>query len=123
MVSEADGNRDVIHSGENGYVCRTKEEYIKALEELLSNRELAVTMGKKAHGDIMAKYNVTAMETAYRALFCSMEFDLSNCCEGGVIYQRSSVIYCNTGKLKIIWYICKDQYEGVGYDLPREAAA
>ncbi len=69
VVSAADGNRDVIETGKNGYVCRKKEEYVEALHMMLENPELAKQMGDKAHCDILEKYNVGVMERKYRKLF------------------------------------------------------
>ena len=51
VVSLADGNKDVIHTGVNGYACGKKEDYIKAIRELLDDREMAKRLGRKAHSD------------------------------------------------------------------------
>lgn len=69
IVSKADGNRDVIQSGRNGYVCERKEEYVYSIQKLLDNREKADELGRQARKDIIEKYNVKVMETAYKKLF------------------------------------------------------
>ena len=33
VVSNVIGNRDVIHNGENGFVCTKVEDFVKAIEE------------------------------------------------------------------------------------------
>ena len=33
VVSNVIGNRDVIHNGENGFVCSDTEEFVKAIKE------------------------------------------------------------------------------------------
>lgn len=66
VVSNADGNRDVIWTGANGFVCRTKEEYVQAIRYLYNNRDAAEKMGTAARQDILDKYNVHVMEKAYR---------------------------------------------------------
>lgn len=33
VVSNVIGNRDVIHNGENGFVCSNTEEFVKAIKE------------------------------------------------------------------------------------------
>lgn len=68
VVSKADGNRDVIQSNYNGYVCDTKEEYVHAISELLENSEIAKQYGQQARQDIIDKYNVNVMEQEYRKL-------------------------------------------------------
>ncbi len=69
VVSLADGNKDVIHTGVNGYACVKKEDYIKAIRELLDDREMAKRLGRKAHSDIVEKYNVYTIEKSYRELY------------------------------------------------------
>lgn len=68
VVSSADGNRDVIQTGKNGFVCDRKEEYIDAISQLLQNAEMAEKYGKQARQDILDKYNVKVMECEYRKL-------------------------------------------------------
>lgn len=33
VVSNVIGNRDVIHNGENGHVCDSVEDFVKAIQE------------------------------------------------------------------------------------------
>lgn len=68
VVSRVDGNKDVIQSNYNGYVCDTKEEYLHAISNLLENKEIAERYGRQARQDILEKYNVNVMEQEYRKL-------------------------------------------------------
>lgn len=71
VVSNVDGNRDVIQNGKNGFVCNQQEEYISAIKTLLGNKDFAKVMGEKARQDIIEKYNVIVMEKEYRRLFAT----------------------------------------------------
>lgn len=68
VVSRVDGNKDVIQSNYNGYVCDTKEEYLYAISNLIENRGIAEQYGKQARQDILDKFNVNMMEQEYRKL-------------------------------------------------------
>lgn len=72
IVSRVDGNKDVIRSNCNGYVCDTKEEYLDAISSLLENKRLAEKFGQQARQDILEKYNVNVMEQKYRALLLTL---------------------------------------------------
>ena len=67
-------NRDVINS-KNGFVCKTKQEYIAAIKELLLDTSKIQKYGNQAHQDILDKYNVYVMEKEYRALFKRIALD------------------------------------------------
>lgn len=73
IVSRVDGNKDVIRSDCNGYVCDTKEEYLYAITNLLENKRLAEKFGQQARQDILEKYNVKVMEQKYRALLLALK--------------------------------------------------
>lgn len=68
VVSRVDGNKDVIQSKYNGYVCDTKEEYLHAISELIENKKIAERYGQQARQDILEKFNVNVMEQEYRKL-------------------------------------------------------
>lgn len=72
VVSRVDGNKDVIRSGYNGYVCDVKEEYLQAISFLLKHREIAVRYGKQARQDILDKYNINVMEQKYRKILLEL---------------------------------------------------
>lgn len=50
-----------IQHGQNGYLCRTTEDWANALRELILNRELRETMGQKAWTDVHKKYLARAI--------------------------------------------------------------
>lgn len=68
VVSNADGNRDVIQNGKNGFVCESKEEYVDAIKKLLADSNLRIKCGEQAKKDVLGKYNVMVMEKEYRKL-------------------------------------------------------
>ena len=72
VVSRADGNKDVIQSNYNGYVCDTKKAYLHAIGNLIDNRKMAEQYGRQARQDILDKYNVNVMEQRYRELFAAL---------------------------------------------------
>ena len=69
VVSNCDGNRDVINNHVNGYVCKEKNEYINAINELIADRRLMAQYGEAARQDIISIYNVIEMEKKYKELF------------------------------------------------------
>ncbi|MEG3866129.1 glycosyltransferase [Microcoleus sp. Z1_B2] len=50
-----------IQHGQNGYLCRTTEDWANALRELILNPELRETMGQKAWTDVHQKYLARAI--------------------------------------------------------------
>lgn len=67
IVSDVIGNRDVIKTGRNGYVCRDMKEYLAALRGVHSdeNRQIA----ERAHADIVELYNAGNMARQYIRIF------------------------------------------------------
>ncbi|MCI8510021.1 MAG: glycosyltransferase family 4 protein [Lachnospiraceae bacterium] len=69
IVSDVIGNRDVIRSGYNGYVCNIVDEYVqginnyasKGTEQLISN----------AYQDILDDYNIDVMTKKYKKIYQS----------------------------------------------------
>lgn len=72
VVSRVDGNKDVIKSEYNGYVCDVKEEYLQAISFLLEHREIAARYGKQARQDILDRYNINVMEQKYRKILLEL---------------------------------------------------
>lgn len=67
VVSDAAGNRDVIRTGENGFVCRTVEEYAAAIRQAQARRTGPLT--RKARREVLETYNADAMARAYQKLY------------------------------------------------------
>lgn len=66
IVSDVVGNRDVIKNKLNGYVCRSIDEFVKALLEEDSNNE---EMTRKAYEDVMDNYTTKIMSEEYRKIY------------------------------------------------------
>lgn len=63
VVSDVIGNRDVIHNGENGYVCSDVDEFVKAIEE---RKEEYV---EKAYQDLLENYEVKGQAERYAEIY------------------------------------------------------
>ena len=62
VVSDVIGNRDVIHNGENGFVCTKAEDFVKAIEECRFEDE---KLTERAYQDILKMYNTKVMAQMY----------------------------------------------------------
>ena len=63
VVSNVIGNRDVIHNCENGYVCSTKEEFIRAIKE---RKEGYID---KAYQDLIENYETKNQAKKYADIY------------------------------------------------------
>lgn len=63
VVSDVIGNRDVIHNGENGYVCRETDEFVRAIEE---RKDEYV---EKAYQDLLENYEVKGQAKRYAEIY------------------------------------------------------
>lgn len=64
VVNDVIGNHDVIESGRNGFVCRTIDEFTRAILE-----ERTETLIEEAYEDIMTKYNAVVMAKKYVEIY------------------------------------------------------
>lgn len=62
VVSNVIGNRDVIHNGENGFVCTKAEDFVKAIEACRGENE---KLTEQAYRDILEMYNTKVMAEQY----------------------------------------------------------
>lgn len=62
VVSNVIGNRDVIHNGENGFVCVKTEDFVKAIEACRNGVE---NLTEQAYQDILKMYNTKVMAEQY----------------------------------------------------------
>lgn len=67
VVSDVIGNRDVIRTGFNGYVCGTAAEYLAAITG--SRSADSRQMAERAHVDVLENYNVRNMAQNYIRIF------------------------------------------------------
>lgn len=91
IVSDTIGNRDVIHSGYNGYVCRKIDEFVKAIRK--AQDEDISELLEKAYSDIICVYNTDVMSEKYSEIYID-EFNSKK--SGGVQHKISSVLYSDT---------------------------
>ncbi|MEZ5034140.1 MAG: glycosyltransferase family 4 protein [Chitinophagaceae bacterium] len=62
-------NTKIIDDGENGFLCQTKEEWVKALTILITNESLRIQMGKNGREEIVKMYSVQSQLPHYLKLF------------------------------------------------------
>ncbi len=67
VVSNVIGNRDVIHTDENGFVCQTVNEFVDAIYK--AKTQDVNHLAKKAYSDILNKYNTTVMAKEYSDIY------------------------------------------------------
>ena len=65
----------VIENGKNGWMCRTKEEWISALESLITDEKARRAMGEAAHQKVMEQYLTrNTGKDAMEELLCSESY-------------------------------------------------
>ncbi len=67
VASPVGVNCDIIRHGENGYLCRTADEWEEVLTKLLEDAKLRTRMGKAARNTVQSRYSVQAN----RFTFCA----------------------------------------------------
>lgn len=66
VVSHVIGNKDVIHNGENGFVCNNADEFVMAIREAHSGAEKFTA---QVYQDVLNMYNTTAMAKHYSDIY------------------------------------------------------
>lgn len=69
IVSNVDGNNDVICSQMNGYICDNKQDYIKTIKMLIDNKDITEVIVKRARQNIIEKFNICVMKKSYQELY------------------------------------------------------
>lgn len=64
VVSDVIGNHDVIRNGENGFVCRTVDEFKKAIKEIYTEQLIST-----AFNDIETQYSANVMTRKYSQIY------------------------------------------------------
>lgn len=67
VVSDVIGNHDVIHDGENGFVCESIPEFVNSIKKC---RDLDVASQiTRAHTDVLTQYNIKSMAESYSNIY------------------------------------------------------
>lgn len=82
VVNNVVGNRDVIHNGENGFVCDGVEDFVEAIREAENHRDYI----DNAYNNVLSKYNTIVLAENYSRLY------LAKNGQGGV--QHNVIICC-----------------------------
>lgn len=69
IVSDVVGNRDVINSHRNGYICDSVDDFIKKIKSINTERYTLEELTKKAHSDVVSHYNSTVMANEYKRIY------------------------------------------------------
>jgi glycosyltransferase involved in cell wall biosynthesis len=64
VVNDVIGNHDVIHNGQNGYVCKSVDDFVDAIESTGND-----ALVEKAYQDLMEKYNTAVMAEKYSQIY------------------------------------------------------
>ncbi len=67
IVSDCIGNRDVIRNGENGFICKNKEEFVETIKRIKDADLKAIK--DTALKDIEQTYNLNVMSNEYRKVY------------------------------------------------------
>jgi glycosyltransferase involved in cell wall biosynthesis len=67
LVSNCIGNRDVISSNENGFVCKNKDEFVSLIKKLKNIEYKKIQY--KAYEDINETFNTSRMVEEYRKIY------------------------------------------------------
>ncbi len=65
VVNDVIGNHDVIESGKNGFVCRTIDDFKKAISKSATDKLLIA----QAFDDIKTRYNTSVMGKKYAEIY------------------------------------------------------
>ena len=67
IVSDVIGNHDVIHNGENGYVCNQVSDFVTAIKDVQAGN--SVELIDVAYMEILKKYNTEIMAEKYSEIY------------------------------------------------------
>ncbi len=67
VVTDVIGNNDVIHNGDNGYVCNTVEEFVKAIQDIINGKKKNYI--DKAFQDVFDLYDTKIQAKAYSQIY------------------------------------------------------
>lgn len=67
IVSDVIGNRDVIHNGKNGYVCKSVGEFVNTIYNIAKTNNAKIVA--EAYQEILDEYNVERMAQKYMEIY------------------------------------------------------
>ncbi len=70
LVSNVIGNRDVIHTGKNGFICNKLEEYTSLIRRCINGETDRLTITEQASKDVENSYNAATMADKYSEIYC-----------------------------------------------------
>ncbi len=73
IVSPVGVNTEIIDHGQNGFICKTEEDWKTALTELCNNTTLIKDMGQKARNKVFEKFSVHSNSSNFLSLFTEFE--------------------------------------------------
>jgi glycosyltransferase involved in cell wall biosynthesis/2-polyprenyl-3-methyl-5-hydroxy-6-metoxy-1,4-benzoquinol methylase len=68
IASNSGGFRMAVQSGENGFLCATEEEWMEALETLVTKMDSCERMGLHARNDVLAQHTTRARSAELQAI-------------------------------------------------------
>jgi len=66
IVSDVIGNRDVIKTGINGFICHSTAEYTNMINSIFTNEFPSKDIIENAHQDVLSEYNTITMVKKYK---------------------------------------------------------
>src|SRR5262249_23030392 len=65
-------NAEVIEHGKTGFLCKTNQEFVKAVRTLWTNPELRRTMGKNARARIESRFSIASRAQEFESLYSEL---------------------------------------------------
>jgi glycosyltransferase involved in cell wall biosynthesis len=69
LVSDVAGSREVIKNGRNGFICRTAEEYVSQINQVLRKEWDWRALTEQSHSDVLKFYNTEVMAANYKKIY------------------------------------------------------
>lgn len=69
LASPIGVNANIIEHGKNGFLCSTPEEWMSAIEELISNKALREEMGKNGRKKVINEFSINSNKENFLNLF------------------------------------------------------
>ncbi|MZK52736.1 glycosyltransferase family 4 protein [Clostridium beijerinckii] len=86
IVTNVIGNRDVINSGVNGFICNNKEDFKECIEKVLNDYSLYTEIGNNAKKYIVTNHLLRDMVNKYKSLY--YKNNINNCSERNSVFNR-----------------------------------